>query len=142
MHSLMAEVPRKETAEEQLLRLIEGAHAPKPPPAAAPSGSTAAKPPWHDRLMRGWGQLSGAVVVRVSALFRARQRSGATLLRQLQLAGRLLWLVLAGLGLYVAATVALSQSHPPRMASGATPGAGKEAVIPTPSPEALVKPMA
>ena len=139
----MADVPRKETAEEQLLRLIEGPQAPKPQPVAAPSGGTAAKPPWRDRLMHGWDQVSSAVMMRVNALFRARHRSGDTVLRQLQLAGRLMWLVLAGLGLYVGVTVVLSQSHPPRMALGAgTPRTGKGAVTPPPSPEALMKPMA
>ena len=143
MRGLMADLPRKETAEEQLLRLIEGAHAPQPQPATGPSGGTAAKPPWRDRLRHGWSQVSGAVALRVNALFRARQRGGDTVLRQLQLAGRLMWLVLVGLGLYVVASVVFSQSHPPRMASGAgLPSAGKGTVTPPPSPDTLVKPMA
>lgn len=136
----MADLPRKDTAEEQLLRLIEGAQPPKPdaPPA---SGGSSSGPSWRNRLLQEWSAASSHARMRWHALFRARPRGGDTVLRQLRLAGRFVWVALAGLGIYIAVTVALVPARRPQVAFDTGRRPGREAVKP-PSPDTLMKPMA
>lgn len=135
----MTEAPRKETAEEQLLRLIEGAQGPKPPSVAS---AAAVRLSWRDRWLQAWGQVWGAAVLRWHLVFRSQSR-GDAVLRQLQLANRLMWLVMAGVGIYCVAEVMLAQSRPLygpiTSAAGAIP---RGAVRAPPSPDTLVRPLA
>ena len=99
-------VPAKETAEEQLLRMIEG--------PAAPSPSRSPMRPfsfvrlldrvrsWIDRLRRG-----GAVSPR-------HQESADALLVRLRIAERIFWALLISLGLYLVLDLFVFQLHPPQ----------------------------
>ena len=106
-------VPAKETAEEQLLRMIEGPSG--PPPTRGPvSGSPLA------RIVEQLRQ-------RLDTLWRwgrpLKQWDGSDpLLRKLRLAQRVFWAVLAGLGLYLVVDLVFVQRRPPTLAF--PPGSG------------------
>lgn len=99
-------VPHKETAEERLLRMIEGPAGVPGQPRPVPVEEVPRKgSPWLQDLLdraqdgfRQWG-----------FLFRRRREQSDPLLRNLWLAGRVLWVVLAGLGAYVAADLLIFQ---------------------------------
>ncbi len=109
----------KETAEEQLLKMIEGPEGAKPPSTVEPAPVPRFRPfremfqEGKARLLRillpGWGQ-----------------SHGDPLLWNLRLASRILWVFLAGLGAYVIFALVLVQpryrSHPGLPAGTASSG--------------------
>ena len=100
--------PAKETAEEQLLRMIEGPSAPSPKGAAG--GSPAGR--MLEALREAWDVLRRRFQGRAGA--QARDR-GDAFLSQLQLAARIFWGVLAALGLYLIVDVVILQPAAPRL---------------------------
>ena len=108
-------VPAKETAEEQLLRMIEG------PPSASPKGSPGGFSP--ERLRDGLRD-SIETLKRWMRGPQSRREGGDAFLAQLQLAGRVCWAVLAALGLYLIVDVAILQPAPPHLALAPQPPSG------------------
>ena len=110
-------VPAKETAEEQLLRMIEG------PSAPSPKGSAGGSPAGRmlDPMRDAWDALRRWIQGRAGGPGRDR---GDAFLSQLQLAARVFWALLAALGLYLIVDVVILQpaaprlSAPPRTSSG------------------------
>ena len=103
-------VPAKETAEEQLLRMIEG------PSAPSPKGSAGGSPAGRmlDPMREAWDSLRRWIQGRAGTPARDR---GDTFLSQLQLAARVFWGVLAALGLYLIVDVIILQPAPPRLSA-------------------------
>ena len=123
-------VASKETAEEQLLRMIEGSSGPAP--TAKRPGAPA---PWL-RLLE---LLRQAAARAQQTLLRPRlgKAPADPFLWQLQLAGRLAWIVLAGLGLYVIVDMVLMKPTLPRLAvplasGGSAGGAEGQHAVPDP----------
>ena len=105
-------VPGKETAEEQLLRMIEGSAAPKPP-ARDPKSSSSLQ------------QITEQVKHQVEQLRRwampPPKASTDALLQRLRLIERLLWLLLIGLGCYMVWSLWLVQRQPPPLSNATVP---------------------
>lgn len=144
MHDLMSAL-RKETAEEQLLRLIEGAKGPKPQVSGAgPMNVSPMKNPLRGRLAQAGQQWMAAARFRLSAIFGARQRAGDSVLQQLQLASSLLWVVLLALGIYLGFQVVQDRAlrKAPLIVSAGASQAPTNTATPPPSPDTLMKPMA
>ncbi len=108
-------VPAKETAEEQLLRMIEG------PPSASPKGSPGSFSP--ERLRDGLRD-SVETLKRWMRGSQSHRESGDAFLAQLQLAGRIFWAVLGALGLYLIVDVVILQPAPPHLALVPQPSSG------------------
>ena len=101
-------VAYKETAEEQLLRMIEGPHTP-PPSSPEPAPSAIRRPGMPlGPLKELWGDLKNRIRQVVHAL-RGKETANDPLLWNLQLAGRFLWLLLAVLGIYVVLDLVVMQ---------------------------------
>ena len=100
--------PAKETAEEQLLRMIEG------PSAPSPKGSAGGSPSGRmlDPLRDSWDSLKRWIQGRTGGPARDR---GDAFLSQLQLAARVFWGLLAALGLYLIVDVIILQPASPRL---------------------------
>jgi hypothetical protein len=115
-------VAAKETAEEQLLRMIEGSG---PAPASGRPGRPAAAG-W-ERLLSPLGQGRRLLGQWFGRPKRDRDRSDP-FLWQLQLTSRLFWVVLAGLGIYLVVDLGINQPKPPTLLApggtraGGTPG--------------------
>lgn len=110
-------VAYKETAEEQLLRMIEG---PQPGSSSTPGEAPADPPPSRtDKWAGVRGQLSDWL--RRLSPSRTRPRGRDPLIWNLQLASRVLWVILAALGAYVVVDLVLIQPsyQLPRSGSGA-----------------------
>ena len=106
-------VAYKETAEEQLLRMIEG-----PEGADRSSGSESIHPPEKLNLVHQvWGELKSRLRIWLF-LFRSRSQ-GDPLLWNLRLARRILWVVLAVLGTYAVIDLVVIQPNFKRMRSSA-----------------------
>ena len=113
-------VPAKETAEEQLLRMIEG------PSPASPKGPPKGFSPerLHEALRDAleaatrWARGSGG-----------RRDGGDPFLGQLQLAARLFWGVLAALGLYLVVDVLVLRPPMPQLPR-VQPSAGESGAKP------------
>jgi hypothetical protein len=101
-------VPAKETAEEQLLRMIEGPSAPSP--KGSGGGSLVGR--MLDPLRDSWDALRRWIRGRSGAPAR---ESGDAFLSQLRLASRVFWVVLAALGLYLIIDVVILQPAAPRL---------------------------
>ena len=103
-------VPAKETAEEQLLRMIEG------PAAPSPKGSAGGSPAGRmlDPMRDSWDALRRWIRGRAGAPARDR---GDAFLTQLRLASRIFWALLAALGLYLVVDVVILQPAAPRLAA-------------------------
>ena len=103
-------VPAKETAEEQLLRMIEG------PSAPSPKGSAGGPPAGRmlDPLRDAWDALRRWIRGRAGGPARDR---GDAFLSQLHLASRVFWAVLAALGLYLVIDVVILQPAAPRLST-------------------------
>lgn len=121
-------VASKETAEEQLLRLIEGPEGAAPPaPPSEPSGGASAaqggasRDPF--RLLRS-SVAGGAAGVRRLLLREWSRSQGDSFLWNLRLASRILWVVLALLGGYLLVQVLLLRPVF-RLASSGTKMAGQ-----------------
>jgi len=144
MRGLM-NAPRKETAEEQLLHLIEGVKNPSPQIAGAALMNSVSPSPmkssFRDRLTQAGQQFIVTAKFRLNGFFRPRQR-GDSVLQQLQLASRVLWLVLLGLGVYLIAQVIGNYTHRQALVVPAAGGKAVGSVTPPPSPDTLIKPMA
>ena len=99
-------VPAKETAEEQLLRMIEG---PGRPPVRGPQGKLS-----FDRLL----EQAREGIESVWRWARSSQRRGISdaFLWRLQLTERVFWLILAGLGIYLVVDLLVLQLRPPTFA--------------------------
>ena len=83
-------------------------------PSPAPSNKPGAPAPWVralEGLRRGWDTVRGWLTR--PAIGKAPEDP---FLWQLQLAGRIAWIILAGMGLYVLADMWLMQPQPPRLA--------------------------
>lgn len=136
-------VPKKETAEEQLLRLIEGAKGPNPQIAGPPMPVPPLKSPLRERIIHALQQQLFALRFRLAGFFQSRQRGGDTVLQQLQLASRILWVVLLCFGVYLVFQVIQDRANQkpaiPHESAPAQPGA---AMAVPPSPDALMRPMA
>lgn len=138
----MNNTPRKETAEERLLHLIEGAGSPNPQLAGASLMSASpVKSSFRDRLSQAGQQFIVTAKFRLGGLLHPRQR-GDSVLQQLQLASRVLWLALLGLSIYLCVQVIgdRARRQAPVAAASANQAAGP--VAPPPSPDTLMKPMA
>ncbi len=117
-------VPRKETAEEQLLRMIEGgmgAGDPSPIPVPQPSDPPGPAVPPSRSLRDLWEQLWNRIALTVLPS-KNRLESGDPLLMNLRIVRRVLWMLLAGLGVYM--VVALARVSPDYKLSGAVHSAG------------------
>lgn len=99
-------VPAKETAEEQLLRMIEGPSGPLPPKATA-------KPFSIGKLVEPF--LRGGGFPGFGPRPQPRKDRNDPFLSRLQLTGRLFWVLLGGLGLYLVADLWLLQPTPPTL---------------------------
>jgi len=97
-------VPAKETAEEQLLRMIEGPAGPKR--SEDPKGSALGKR--FDRFKHQWDDFRHRLITP-----RRRRDHADTFLWQLQMAGRLFWVLLGALGVYIVVDLWLLQPQPP-----------------------------
>jgi hypothetical protein len=107
--------PAKETAEEQLLRMIEGPSAPSPKGSGG-GGSPAGR--MLDPLRDAWDAIRRMLQGRG-----APRDRGDAFLSQLQLAARVFWGLLAALGLYLIVDVVILQPAAPRLSSpGHAPG--------------------
>ena len=126
-------VAAKATAEEQLLRMIEGSAT--PPPSSKRPVRRISWPALAESLRRA---------TQTVRYWLTRPTGGKApadpFLWQLQLTGRIAWIVLAGLGLYVVADMWLLQPTPPRLTAmpSAAPGGQPEAL---PAPHATVDPL-
>lgn len=127
-------VPAKETAEEQLLRMIEG-----------PGGPRSARAPQRGFSPR---QLVQRIRARSSVLWpfapagQANQDQTDGFLRRMHVAERFLWVVLAGLGVYLAADLVLIKRRLPAVAMRATPEAGSHSSSQPVMAEDQLKPLA
>ena len=116
-------VAAKETAEEQLLRMIEG-------PGKSPASP---RGPWHHAMLQ---QLAGRFSIGVEALRRlafplsTHQDGGDMLLSRLRFAERIVWVLLGGLGVYLIVDLFLVQLKPPTLTLHASL---PEATLPGPS---------
>ncbi len=99
-------VAYKETAEEQLLRMIEGPQ-PGSPSTASPGSPEPPRAPRGSPLT-GFSQQVSGWLQRLSPS-RARPRGRDPLIWNLQLASRVLWVILAVLGAYVVVDLVLIQ---------------------------------
>jgi len=94
----------KETAEEHLLRMIEGPQGTDPPSKPIPASVVRQfKDRTQELVARLWGRVLPA---------RRRRYGTDTFLWNLRLASRLLWVVLAGLGTYVVLDLMVIQPKP------------------------------
>ena len=110
-------VPAKETAEEQLLRMIEGPGGPKP--SRGPLRGFSPK-----RFVEQLRE-RGETLWRLALPAQQGERSDVLLWR-LHLAERICWVILAGLGIYLIVDLALIKRQPPTilvrtMPEGASP---------------------
>ena len=135
-------VAYKETAEEQLLRMIEG-----PRGAPAPSSEQAA-PAMARRpgmplgpLKELWGDLKNRFR-RALVSFRGKASASDPLLWNLQLAGRFLWLLLAVLGVYVVLDLVVMQPAGRVADAISSARAGSEGAVPSVRVENPLKPLA
>lgn len=113
-------VSTKETAEEQLLRMIEG------PPSASPKGSPGGFSP--ERLRESVRDSIDALKRRVRGSH-SRREGGDRFLAQLQLAGRIFWAVLGALGLYLIVDVVILKPPSPRLALAPQPLTGGASTV-------------
>lgn len=118
----------KETPAEQLLRMIEGSPAPGglAKPAAAPS---------LQRLL----EIIQDALARLRQLLLPSRREVDTLLWNLRVAQRVLWVVLAALGAYVA--FALVFVRPASRLARAPAATGGQAAVSSPGPAQAIKPL-
>ena len=102
-------VAYKETAEEQLLRMIEGPRG-APAPSSGQAAPAAARRPGMPLgpLKELWGDLKNRFRQALGS-FKGKESAGDPLLWNLQLAGRFLWLFLAVLGVYVVLDLVVMQ---------------------------------
>ena len=121
-------VSAKETAEEQLLRMIEGAATPTPPKRPAPRFSIG---PWLPQAQRFLDQ----VRQRLSGPMN-RKAPSDVFLWQLQFAGRIFWIVLAGLGIYLIVDAWVLQPAMPTLGIPPSPS-----TAPSGTPETSASPM-
>ena len=101
-------VPAKETAEEQLLRMIEG--------STPPSSRGSSPPMFMARVKEPFQRLSDAL----SRLFVPSQRrleQSDPLLWRLRLAQRVFWLILGGVGCYLVLDLSVLRRQPPKMST-------------------------
>ena len=119
-------VAAKETAEEQLLRMIEGPATPSSPSKRpAPSAQAA-------QLLEMFRRAMGTLRQKLMQP-RLGKAPADPFLWQLQVAGRLAWIVLAGLGIYVVADMVVQRPQPIRLAmpltgaGGSSPGGAETA---------------
>lgn len=134
---LMSQTPNRQTPEEQLLRMIEGGATPAPSSSSAPSAAGSSP---KDRLLRLWQEGPAQFFMRWKSFFRPKTQTDPVL-RNLRLTSRILWGVLAGLGLYFIVAVVLSPSKPipPELKK---PIPATSTASPPASPETLAKPLA
>lgn len=132
---LMPEMQRRQTPEEQLLRMIEGGSA-----SSAPSTPPVARAPLRDRLMRLLQEGPSRFFMRWKSFFRPKTQTDPVL-RNLRLTSRILWAVLAGLGVYLifAVILAPSKAVAPELKK---PVQTTATANPPASPETLAKPLA
>ncbi len=129
-------VAYKETAEEQLLKMIEGPQAGSSSASGHASGEAPA-PPRPDR----WGRIRDSLFDSLQRFHpaRTRPRGRDPLIWNLQLASRVLWMVLAALGAYVVVDLVLIQpAYQLGRSSTGIPGAPAGPV----TPRAPLKPLA
>lgn len=107
--------PTKETAEEQLLRMIEGPAGPRPPRGSGPKVRAAA--------------VAAQLKSRISGLWRwaipgeaSRARSDGFLWR-LQIGERIIWVLLGGLALYLVVDLVMLKRRLPVLSGSSTPSA-------------------
>lgn len=118
----------KETPAEQLLRMIEGSPAPggHTTPAATPS---------LQRLL----EIVQDAVARLRQLLLPSRREADTLLWNLRVAQRVLWVALAGLGAYVAFDLVFVR--PASRLARAPAATGGQAAAPSPESGQAIKPL-
>ncbi len=121
--------PAKETAEEQLLRMIEG-----PQKRGAPFKLPASP------SLRQAQETGRALATRAWRLVVPPQRQADVFLWNLRLASRLLWLVLAALGAYVVVDLVLAKPAPPPAHPAGAPPSG--ASTESPAAPFTMKPLA
>ena len=101
----------KETAEEQLLRMIEG------------PGPGSPKSPWQRLTPKRWlAQLRGRGEAWWRSALPSAQESGDVFLWRLHFAERLSWLVLTLLGVYLIVDLVLVKRQPPALIVQSVPG--------------------
>ncbi len=133
----MSQLPNRQTPEEQLLRMIEGAAA---PPPSSSSASSAAGGSVKDRLLHSLQEGPGRFFMRWKSFFRQKTQADPVL-RNLRLTSRVLWGVLAGLGLYFIVAVLLAPSQP-IPAELKKPIPVNATTNPPAAPETLARPLA
>ena len=120
-------VPAKETAEEQLLRMIEG------PGGSPPSRGPVRQVPF--------AKLIDQVRSRLERLWRgagpSHQDATDALLVRLRIAERLFWVVLAALTLYLVLDLFVFQLRPPARRAHAVPAAGSSGASAPPAESSL-----
>lgn len=104
-------VPAKETAEEQLLRMIEGPSRPKR--REAPKGSSIQR--GLNRFRNDWSDLWNRLT-----LTRGRRDRTDNFLWQLQLAGRVFWVMIGSLAVYIVVDLWVLQPQPPALVTSST----------------------
>ena len=104
--------PIKETAEEQLLRMIEG-----------PEGVPSRRPTQRFSFERLLEPLQGSFEATRQWVLgsRNRQERSDVFLRQLRFAGRFFWIIVAGLMLYLIIDLLMTKPAIPRLPSGGIP---------------------
>lgn len=125
-------VASKETAEEQLLRMIEG---PQGPPISSEEGSVSSS---RGSLKRDFFQWAGDLKRRLTGL--PRRRAGMDpFLWKLKVANRLLWFVLIGLGIYLVLELFGTPVKHPSAVPSTT--AGSDVFLPEERPRSPLRPL-